>query len=124
RASRAAASSWPTPVRAAVALSVKLASLERLVFRRLGITPPQLVGERLLLHALAQPALDAQREPQRLGSRRHQLVVARHQLARLADVALLVADQAQADERRGLVGLEPERALEERLRVLELLHLH
>src|SRR6185295_1684752 len=133
RASRAAASSWPTPVSAAagavavtvaIALSVKLASLKRLVFRRLGIAAPQLIGKRLFLHLLAQAALDPQREPQRLGSRRHQLVVARHQLARLAHVALPVADQAEADERAGLVGLEPQGALEERLRVLELLELH
>src|SRR6185503_13635917 len=124
RASRAAASSWPTPVRAtAVTLSVKLTSLESLVLRRFRITAPQLIGERLLLHLLAQTALDPQREPQRLRSRGHQLVVARHQLARLADVALPVADQAEADERRGLVGLERQGALEERLGVLELLEL-
>ena len=48
-------------------------------------------------NALAHPALDAQREPQRLGGRRHQLVVARHQLARLADVALAVADLAELE---------------------------
>src|SRR5687768_881976 len=124
RASRAAASSCPTPVSAAaVALSVKLASLERLVFLRLRVAAAQLVGIRLLLHALAHPALDAHRKPQRLGGRRHQLVVARHQLARLADVALPVADLAEADERRGLVGLELERALEERFGILELVHL-
>src|SRR6185436_7035021 len=95
RASRAAASSCPTPVRAA---SVKLASLKRLVFRRLGKTAAQLVGERLLLRALAQAALDAQREPQRLGGRCHHLVVARDQLARLAVIALPVADLAQVQE--------------------------
>src|SRR5688572_27943413 len=123
RASRAAASSWPTPVSAAaVTLSVKLASLERLVFLRLRVAAAQLVGVRLLLHALAHPALDAHREPQRLGGRRHQLVVARNQLARLADVALAVAELTEADERRGLVGLELERALEERLGIRELVH--
>src|SRR5688572_27346754 len=121
RASRAAASSWPTPVMATA--SVILASLERLVFGGIGITPAQLVGEGLLGHALAQAALDAYRQPQRLGAWRGDLVVARHQLARLAHAALAVADLSEAEQRDRLVRLELERALEERLGVLHLLHL-
>src|SRR5919106_1594734 len=83
QASRAAASSWPTPV-----ISLILAALQRAVFVRVREAPAQLVGERLLLEALAQPALDAQREPQRLGARVDELVVARDELARLSDVPL------------------------------------
>src|SRR6185503_564285 len=116
-ASRAAASSCPTPVMTA---SVILALEERLVFRRLGIAAAQLVGEALLGHALAEPALDAQREPQRLGARRDDLVVLGHELAGLADPALLVADLAEVEQRGRLVGLELERALEERLGFLHL----
>src|SRR5262245_12701339 len=106
RASRAAASSWPTPVRSSAAsASVIFAPQQRLVFGRLGEAPAQLVRDRLLLPALAEPALDAQREPQRLGVRSLHLVVARHQLARLADVALAVADLPELEERCRLVGL-------------------
>src|SRR5262249_16687733 len=74
RASLAAASSAPTPL---AAISVKLASLQRLVFLRGREAPAQLVGVGLLGDALAGLALDAQREPERLGVRRQQLVVAR-----------------------------------------------
>src|SRR5829696_9343699 len=106
RASRAAASSWPTPVMATA--SVILASLERLVFGGVRIAPAQLGGEGLLGDALAQAALDAHREPQRLGAGRVDLVVARHQAARLPHAALAVADLPQAEQRVRLVGLELE----------------
>src|SRR5262245_21605533 len=66
RASRAAASSCPTPL--ATTPSVILALLQELELGRGREAAPQLVGERLLGHALAQPALDAQGEPQRLGA--------------------------------------------------------
>src|SRR6185503_830024 len=118
-ASRAAASSCPTPVMTA---SVILALEQRLVLGRLGITPAQLVGVPLLREALAEPALDAQREPQRFGARRHDLVVLGDQLARLADPPLLVADLPEVQERRGLVGVELERALEVGLGFLDLVH--
>src|SRR3954464_15827001 len=75
RASRASRRAVPM-LRAA---SVKFAPLQRLVFRRAGEAPPQLVGVALLGHALTQLALDAQREPERFGARRHLLVVARHE---------------------------------------------
>src|SRR5688572_556510 len=118
RASRAAASSCPTPV-----ISVKLASLQGLVLRRGGITPAQLVRVGLLGHPVPQPVLDAQREPQRFGARGDELVVARDQPARLAGVALLVADLAEVEQRCRLVGLGLERALEERFGVLGALQL-
>src|SRR5687767_13345301 len=111
-ASRAAASSRPTPV---ITASVILAFEERLVFRRLRIAAAQLVGEALLRESLAEPALDAQRKPQRLGARRHDLVVLGDELARLADPALTVADLAEVKQRGRLVGVELERTLEERL---------
>src|SRR6185503_3642056 len=92
-ASRAARSSAPIP-----AASVKLAPLQRLVFERVGEAPAQLVGIALLGDALAEPALDAQREPQRLRVGGDQLVVARHQLPRLAHVALAVADLREGQQ--------------------------
>src|SRR5512134_1686953 len=119
RASRAAASSRPTPV-----ASVIPPLQQRLVFGRGGVAPAQLVGVGLLLKALAQAALDAHCEPQRFGARRDELVVARDELARLADVALPVADLAELQERRRLVGLEREGALEVGLGLLDLVHLH
>src|SRR5690349_23032876 len=85
RSSRTAASSCPTPV-----FSVILPALQRLEFLRRRIAAAQLVGQRLLLQALAELALDAHREPERLGARRDQLVVARHEPARFAHVALVV----------------------------------
>src|SRR5688500_12099787 len=84
-ASRACASSAPTPV---AAVSVKRVSLQRLRLRRVGIAPSQLGGEVALGDALAELALDAQREPQRLRAGRDQLVVARDELPRLLQVAL------------------------------------
>src|SRR5688572_20924372 len=115
RASRAAASSCPTPVSSVIG-----SPLQRLVLGRLRIAPAQLVGERLLLQPVAELALDAQREPQRLRARIDQLIVARDELASVAHVALAVADLAEVEERRWLVGLEPQRALEKRLGVLRL----
>src|SRR6185503_6618184 len=106
-ASRASFSRAPTPLS-----SVKFSPLQRLILGRAGKAAPKLVGIALLGDALARPALDAQREPQRLGARIGQLVVARDQLARLVNLALLVADLAQVDERRGLVRLQAQRALE------------
>src|SRR6185295_14486713 len=93
-ASRACLSWAPMPVS-----SVKVPPLQRLVLGGAGEAPPQLVGEALLGDALARLALDAQREPQRLGVPRVELVVLRHQAARLVHPALLVADLAEVDER-------------------------
>src|SRR5919109_1349866 len=86
-ASRASLRRAPTPVRLASARvsSVKFASLQRLVLGRRGKAPPELVGVALLGHALARFPFDAHREPQRLGARLRQLVVARHQPARLVE---------------------------------------
>src|SRR6185503_3347300 len=95
RSSRARASSAPTPLTAAAAASVILAPLQQTMLGRRRKAPAQLDGERLLGDALAQAALDAQREPERLGARVDELVVARHQAARLVDVALAIADLAQ-----------------------------
>src|SRR5688500_2322652 len=88
-ASRACASSAPTPVTAA---SVKLTPLQRLRLLRVGIAPAQLGGEVALGDALTELVLDAQREPQRLRARRQQLVVARDELPRLLEAALAIAD--------------------------------
>src|SRR5262245_29322468 len=63
RSSRAAASSAPTPLAEA---SLILAALQLAELLRGGVAPPQLRGVALLGHLLAGPALDAQREPQRL----------------------------------------------------------
>src|SRR5256886_14239944 len=95
-ACRARSSSSPTPV---ADDSVKAAPLQRLVLGGAGKAPAQLVGIRLLGNALAELALDAQREPQRLGAGRDQLVVLRHELARLVEAALPVADLAEAQQR-------------------------
>src|SRR5687768_14083336 len=81
-ASRARASSAPTDRE-----SVKVAFLQRLVLRRRRVQAAQLVGEALLRRALAELALDAQREPQRFRARRNDLVEARHQAARLVELA-------------------------------------
>src|SRR4051812_27757376 len=106
-ASRACFSAAPMPVD-----SVKASPLQRLVLGRARKAPPQLVGVALLGGALARLALDAQREPERLGVRLVELVVARDEAARLVDLALLVADLAEVEQRRGLVGLQAQRALE------------
>src|SRR5919197_1487542 len=110
-ASRALLSSAPTA-------SVILTPLQRLVLRRAGEAAPELVAIALLGAALAEPALDAQCEPQRLGARRHELVVLRDELARVLRPALPVADLAKLEQRRRLVGIELQRALEKILRVL------
>src|SRR5919197_3180162 len=109
-ASRALLSSAPTA-------SVILTPLQRLVLRRAGEAAPELVAIALLGAALAEPALDAQCEPQRLGARRHELVVLRDELARVLRPALPVADLAKLEQRRRLVGIELQRALEKVLRV-------
>src|SRR3989441_4719423 len=116
-ACRARSSSSPTPV---TDDSVKAAPLQRLVLRGAGEAPAQLVGVRLLVNALAELALDAQREPQRLGAGRDQLVVLRHELARLVEAALPVADLAEAQQRDRLFWIQAQRALEELLGVLEI----
>src|SRR6185503_17902071 len=107
-ASRASRSLAPTPVRFAPAAvgSVKFSPLQRLVLLRAREAAPKLVRIALLGDALARAALDAQREPERLGAGLGELVVARHEPARLVELALLVADLAQVDERRTLVGLK------------------
>src|SRR5512145_299120 len=111
--SRACLSRAPTP-----AASVKLSPLQRLVLGRARKAPPQLVGIALLGDALARLALDAQREPERFGARLRELVVARHEPARLVHLALLVADLAEVEERVRVVGLQAQRALEILLGVL------
>src|SRR5947209_1560650 len=82
-ASRALFSSAPTA-------SVIFAPLQPLVFARGGEAPAQLVGIALLGDAFAQLALYAQGEPQRFGVRRHELVIARNQLARVVNISLAV----------------------------------
>src|SRR5262245_40169109 len=90
RSCRAAASCAPTP------LSVKFAPLQLAVFVRGREAPAQLGGVALLLDALPVLALDAQREPQRLGVGRNHLVEAVDQRARVVDAALVVADLPEA----------------------------
>src|SRR5262245_35589794 len=121
RSWRAAASSAPTPVPAPAPSLFILAALHLAELLRLREAPAQLRGVALLGDALPLPALDAQREPERLGVRRHQLVVARHQRARILDPALPVADLAERQQRHRVVGLQAQRALEELLRVLDVL---
>src|SRR6266513_1892882 len=120
-ASRARSSSSPTPV---TADSVKASPLQRLVLGGAWEAPAQLVGVRLLGDALAELAFDAQREPQRLGAGRDQLVVLRHELARFVEAALPVADLAEVQQRDRLVGLQAQRALEVLLGELVLAQVH
>src|SRR5688572_16178496 len=117
RASLAAASSAPTPR----APSVIFPSLQLAELFRAGKAPPQLRGVALLYGLLAALALDAQREPQRLRVRRHQLVVALDHAARFRRAALAVADLRQLQQRDRLVRIGAQRALEEVLGVLRVL---
>src|SRR5438067_6430699 len=117
RASRAFFSSAPTA-------SVIFTSLQPLVLARAGKAPAQLVGIALLGDALAELALYAQGQPQRFGVRRHQLVITRNQLARVVNIALAIADLAELQKRRRLVGVELQRALEKLLRVLDVVRAH
>src|SRR5688572_950199 len=115
-ASRASRRRAPTPVS-----SVKAAPLQRLVLGRAGKAAPQLVGVGLLRNAAAELALDAQRKPQRFRARLPELVVAGHEAPRLVHLALLVADLAQVQKRRRVVGFQAQRALEELLRLLRII---
>src|SRR2546421_8930604 len=117
RASRALFSSAPTA-------SVIFTPLQPLVLARGGKAPAQLVGVALLGDALAALALYAQGQPQRFGIRRHQLVITRNQLARVVNISLAIADLAKLQQRRGFIGLELQRALEEFLRVLDVVGAH
>src|SRR5688500_4200978 len=85
RASRAAASSAPTPPPgvATPPASVIGPALQLAEFLGVREAPAQLRSVALLGDARAPFALDAQREPKRLGARRHQLVVALDHAARL-----------------------------------------
>src|SRR5690606_7875757 len=115
-ASRACASARPTPSPSG---SVKLPPLQGLVLGRAGEPAAQLVRERHLGRALPELALDAQREPQRLGARRDELVVLRDVAARRVHVALAVAHLPHGKERSRIVRVELERALEEAFGLLE-----
>src|SRR3990172_1272245 len=122
-ACRARASSSPTPVFSGAVLVI-LPALQRLILARLGVAPPQLVGEARFGDALAELSLGSHRQPKRLRRRRDQAVEATHQLAGLLEAALAVADLAELQQRRRLVGLDLQRALEELLRVLEIVDAH
>src|SRR2546425_4104686 len=122
RASRAAFS--PAPMDSLVASSVIFPPLQRLVFARAREAPAQLVGVALLGDALAQFAFYAQSEPQRFGAWRHQLVITRNELARVADITLPIADLAELQQGGRLIGIELERALEEFLGVLDVVAAH
>src|SRR5581483_1826486 len=113
---RACESASPTPQAAA---SVKVPSLQRLVFGGARELTAQLCGIARFGKALAELALDAQREPERLRARRHELVEAPDEPARLVHAPLAVADHAHLQERGRIVRLELERALEKVLRLLE-----
>src|SRR4051812_13194796 len=113
--SRARFSSAPTA-------SVILPPLQRLVFGRPGEAPAQLIGVALLGDAFAEAPLDTQCEPERLRGRGDELVVARDQLARLVDAALAITDFAELEQRRGLVRVELQRALEKILRLPGVVH--
>src|SRR6185369_9323500 len=109
RSSRSAASSAPTPCDATAGPSVAsviFAALQLAIFVRGRIPAPELRGVALLGGALPRLALHAHREPQRLGARRDDLVVARHQRAGIGEAALLVTDLAKLQERRRLVRLQ------------------
>src|SRR5260221_14149111 len=103
-ASRAALRLTPTG-------SVKLASLQRLVFGRVREAPAQLVGIALLGRALATLALYAQGQPQRFGARRHELVIARNKAPRLVNISLSVANLRKLYERRRILRVGLERSL-------------
>src|SRR3954468_23572704 len=109
---RASASALPTPS------SVKLPSLERLVLSGVREAAPQLVGVAHFGGALAAAALDTHREPERFRGRRDELVMPRNEAARFGHVALAIADLAHLQEGSRIVRIEPQRALEELLRVL------
>src|SRR5688572_18220615 len=100
-ATRALASSAPTPAAPSLAwaaasltpaASVILSALQLLVLARGGKAPPQLVREIRFRVALAELALDAQREPQRFGRRFDDPVVAADELARVLQVSLAITD--------------------------------
>src|SRR5947208_1749442 len=122
RASRAAFN--PAPMDSLITGSVIVPPLQRLIFARAREAPAQLVGIALLADALAQPAFYAQGEPQRFGAWRHQLVITRNELARVADITLPIADLAELQQGGRLVGVELERALEEFLGVLDVVGAH
>src|SRR6185503_1776366 len=95
-ATRAAASSSPTPAATGSATgpvagpadgvpSVILPALQLLVLARGGEAPPQLIRIARFRGALAELALDAQREPERFGGRFGDPVVAGDKLARLLE---------------------------------------
>src|ERR1051326_3622422 len=106
-ASRACFSAAPMPVN-----SVKVSPLQRLVHWGARKSQPQLVGEALLGDIRDGLAHNAQRQPKRLGAPLDELVVARDEQARLVHLALLVADLAEVEQCRGLVGLQAQGALE------------
>src|SRR3989304_1566918 len=74
--------------------------------------------------ALAELSPGSHRQPKRLRRRRDQAVEATHQLAGLLEAALAVADLAELQQRRRLVGLDLQRPREELLRVLEIVDAH
>src|SRR5258708_32899461 len=117
RASRALFSSAPTA-------SVIFTPLQRLVLARGGEAPAQLVGVALLGDAFAELALYAQGQPQRFRIRRHQLVIARNQLARVVNIPLAIADLAELVKRRRLGGIELQGTLEEFFGVLDVAGAH
>src|SRR5579862_581660 len=120
---RACASSSPTPLPGSTP-SVIVPALQRLELARGGVAPPQLVAGGRLRKAVAELVLDAHHEPQRFRRRLDDLVVLAHQLARLLEAALAVADQAQLQQRGRIVGVQLQRALEEILRVLDVVLAH
>src|SRR5260221_86214 len=117
RASRALFSSAPTA-------SVIFPPRQRLVLARGGEAPAQLVGVALLGDAFAELALYTQGQPQRFRIRRHQLVIARNQLARVVNIPLAIADLTELEKRRRLVGIELQGTLEEFFGVLDVVGAH
>src|SRR5512147_1904656 len=89
--SRVRPAAWRARASVANAVSLILAALQRLRLARGREAAPQLVRVGELGGALAEVALDAQGEPQRLRGRLDQIGVAREELARLAVPSLPIA---------------------------------
>src|SRR5512135_562429 len=96
------------------------AALQKPVLGRSRKVPAQLVGVARFGDGIAKLALDAQRQPKRLGGRGHAPVVAQRVPPSLLHVALPVADQPHLQQGARIVWLHAQRLLDELLRIVQL----